>query len=145
MHGVLFVWPDEHSADQAEATPLPLPNGVDFNEYTVFPAYTRRVPYGFEFLGENLADPLHFPFSHHGVGTTHREQGGPMKAIGIRESGMAGFHVPFHMESYDLPSDFTFQAPQLFVYTYNLRQKQPKLPFFKKQGEQPPDAFTLCL
>ncbi|CAI5983237.1 unnamed protein product, partial [Closterium sp. NIES-64] len=147
MHGVLFVWPDEHSADQAEATPLPLPNGVDFNEYTVFPAYSRLLPYGFEFLGENFADPSHFPFSHHGVGTTKREQGGPMKEIAVVEPGAAGFHGPFQMESYDLPSDFAFQAPQLVVYTYYLKQQQPKFSFFKGKAEAaaPPNAFTLCL
>ncbi|CAI5490449.1 unnamed protein product [Closterium sp. Naga37s-1] len=147
MHGVLFVWPDEHSAHQAEATPLPLPNGVDFNEYTVFPAYSRLLPYGFEFLGENLADPSHFPFSHHGVGTTTREQGGPMTQIAVVESGAAGFHGPFHMVSSELPSDFAFQAPQLVVYTYYLKQQQPKFPFFKSKPKEaaPPNAFTLCL
>ncbi|CAI5479816.1 unnamed protein product [Closterium sp. Yama58-4] len=148
MHGVLFVWPDKHSAHQAESTPLPLPNGVDFNEYTVFPAYSRVLPYGFEFLGENLADPSHFPFAHHGVGTTTREQGGPMKAIAVAESGAAGFHGPFHMESSELPSDFAFQAPQLVVYTYYLKQQQPKFPFFKSKAEAaaaPPNAFKLCL
>ncbi|CAI7860402.1 unnamed protein product, partial [Closterium sp. NIES-53] len=83
--GVLFVWPDEHSAQQAEATPLPLPHGVEWEEYDALPHYTRRLAYGYEVLAENVVDLSHFPFAHHGVGMTTRDQGKPVSDIGMKQ------------------------------------------------------------
>ncbi|CAI7872888.1 unnamed protein product, partial [Closterium sp. NIES-54] len=85
FHGVLFVWPDEHSAQQAEATPLPLPHGVEWEEYDALPHYTRRLAYGYEVLAENVVDLSHFPFAHHGVGMTTRDQGKPVSDIGMKQ------------------------------------------------------------
>ncbi|CAI5517903.1 unnamed protein product [Closterium sp. Naga37s-1] len=76
--GVLFVWPDEHSPQQAEAMPLPLPHGVEWDQYDALPHYTRRLAYGYEVLAENVVDLSHFPFAHHGVGMTTRDQGKPV-------------------------------------------------------------------
>ncbi|KAL7546528.1 hypothetical protein ACHAWF_009940, partial [Thalassiosira exigua] len=40
--------------------------------------FQRDLPYGLEYLGENLADISHLPFSHHSVGTLNREDGRPV-------------------------------------------------------------------
>ena len=37
--------------------------------------FQRDLPYGYELLGENLADISHLPFSHHSVGTLNRADG----------------------------------------------------------------------
>ena len=37
--------------------------------------FQRDLPYGYELLGENLADISHLPFSHHSVGTLNRVDG----------------------------------------------------------------------
>ncbi|CAI5970806.1 unnamed protein product [Closterium sp. NIES-65] len=83
--GVLFVWPDEHSPQQAEAMPLPLPHGVEWDQYDALPHYTRRLAYGYEVLAENVVDLSHFPFAHHGVGMTTRDQGKPVSDIGMKQ------------------------------------------------------------
>jgi len=41
-------------------------------------AFQRDLPYGFELLGENLADISHLPFSHHSVGALNRGDGRPV-------------------------------------------------------------------
>ena len=38
----------------------------------------RDLPYGVEYLGENLADISHVPFSHHSVGALNRKDGRPV-------------------------------------------------------------------
>ena len=40
--------------------------------------FQRDLPYGFEYLGENLADVSHLPFSHHSVGALNREDSCPI-------------------------------------------------------------------
>ncbi len=39
--------------------------------------YTRDLPYGFEYLMENLCDPAHVPYAHHGI-IGRREGAGPV-------------------------------------------------------------------
>ncbi|CAI5511402.1 unnamed protein product [Closterium sp. Naga37s-1] len=124
--GVLFVWPNEHSAEQAEATPLPLPHGVEWDEYEVLPHYTRRLAYGYEVLVENVVDLSHFPFAHHGVGMTTRDKGGPINNIGMTQSGVKGFEGPIHV--FGFPTYLRFQAPQLVFYHSTPAAPQVLLP-----------------
>ena len=35
--------------------------------FAMMQPYYRELPYGFEVLAENLTDPSHLPFAHHGV------------------------------------------------------------------------------
>ncbi|CAG9460724.1 unnamed protein product [Pedinophyceae sp. YPF-701] len=74
--GALWLWPDgtPEGAAVADATPPVVPVGFDeFMEYSgrVNPestrGYTRLLPYGYDVLVENLADPSHIPVSHHKV------------------------------------------------------------------------------
>lgn len=73
--GLIFVWSESGSQaqEEAERTPLPLDpllaaaeeRGDDIK--AVIPLFFRDLPYDFETLVENVIDPAHAPFSHHGI------------------------------------------------------------------------------
>ncbi|MBR8836562.1 MAG: Rieske 2Fe-2S domain-containing protein [Stigonema ocellatum SAG 48.90 = DSM 106950] len=74
---LLWVWPDAHSAEQAATTPLPLSPHVDASIGFVWSSFVRDLEYDWQTLVENLADPSHVPFAHHGV-QGNREQARPI-------------------------------------------------------------------
>lgn len=62
---IIFVWLGNPS--RADPSLLPLPE-VDFSkEVLIRSGITRIVPYSYEILGENLSDPAHVQFAHHGA------------------------------------------------------------------------------
>ncbi|GAX34271.1 aromatic ring-hydroxylating dioxygenase subunit alpha [Nodularia sp. NIES-3585] len=64
---LLWVWPDAKSAETAANTPLPLSPQVDADQGYVWSSYVRDLEYDWQTLVENVADPSHVPFTHHGV------------------------------------------------------------------------------
>lgn len=64
---LLWVWPDVESAKQAANTPLPLSPQIDASKGFVWSSYVRDLEYDWQTLVENVADPSHVPFAHHGV------------------------------------------------------------------------------
>ncbi|MDJ0553228.1 MAG: Rieske 2Fe-2S domain-containing protein [Microcoleaceae cyanobacterium MO_207.B10] len=74
---LLWVWPDAKTADLAATTPLPLSPNIDAEKGFVWSSYVRDLEYDWQILVENVGDPSHVPFSHHGV------QGNRNKAIPI--------------------------------------------------------------
>ncbi|MBH8552728.1 Rieske 2Fe-2S domain-containing protein [Nostocaceae cyanobacterium CENA357] len=64
---LLWVWPDTKSREQAANTPLPLSPQVDATKGFVWSSFARDLEYDWQTLVENVADPSHVPFSHHGV------------------------------------------------------------------------------
>ncbi len=64
---LLWVWPDAKSADLAATTALPLSPQVDASKGFVWSSFVRDLEYDWEILVENVADPSHVPFAHHGV------------------------------------------------------------------------------
>ena len=64
---LLWVWADINSTKQAATTPLPLSPQVDASKGFVWSSYVRDLEYDWETLVENIADPSHVPFTHHGV------------------------------------------------------------------------------
>jgi len=69
---LIWVWLDVKSSEQAANTPLPLSPQVDAKARLVF--YGRDLEYDWQTLVENVADPSHVPFAHHGV-QGDRDQG----------------------------------------------------------------------
>lgn len=70
---LLWVWPDANSADLAAKTPLPLSDQLDAEKGFVWSSIVRDLEYDWQTLIENVADPSHVPFAHHGV-QGNREQ-----------------------------------------------------------------------
>ncbi len=74
---LLWVWPDAKSAELAAATPLPLSPQVDASKGFVWSSFVRDLEYDWQTLVENVADPSHVPFAHHGV-QGNRERATPI-------------------------------------------------------------------
>jgi len=74
---LLWVWPDAKSAEQAATTLLPVSPKVDAGTDFVWSSYVRDLEYDWQTLVENLVDPSHVPFAHHGL-QGNREQARPI-------------------------------------------------------------------
>lgn len=83
QRGILFVWPDPDpsAAARAEATAPPLPVGVDDSFF--LSSFSREVLYGYDMLAENVMDPSHLPFAHHGVGPLRRSAAKPYPVASV--------------------------------------------------------------
>ncbi|MGB3640032.1 MAG: Rieske 2Fe-2S domain-containing protein [Rivularia sp. (in: cyanobacteria)] len=67
QNDLLWVWLDANSPQLATDTPLPLSPQVDASKGFVWSSYVRDLEYDWQTLVENVADPSHVPFTHHGV------------------------------------------------------------------------------
>lgn len=74
---LLWVWPDAESAPMAAQTPLPLSPQIDASQGFVWDSYLRDLEYDWQTLVENVVDPSHVPFAHHGL-QGKRSQGAPL-------------------------------------------------------------------
>ncbi|OUL32055.1 Rieske 2Fe-2S domain-containing protein [Nostoc sp. 106C] len=74
---LLWVWPDAKSTENAATTSLPLSPLVDASKGFVWDSFVRDLEYDWQTLVENVADPSHVPFAHHGV-QGDRQQGKPI-------------------------------------------------------------------
>lgn len=81
-NGLLWVWPDADSAAIAPSQPLPLSPQVDSDQGFVWSSMVRDLEYDWQTLVENVADPSHVPFAHHGVqGNRERARPVPIKVV----------------------------------------------------------------
>lgn len=64
---LLWVWADSQSVEKAEKTPLPLSPQLDASQGFVWSSMVRDLEYDWQTLVENVADPSHVPFAHHGI------------------------------------------------------------------------------
>jgi phenylpropionate dioxygenase-like ring-hydroxylating dioxygenase large terminal subunit len=79
---LLWVWADAKSTKLAATTPLPLSPLVDASKGFVWDSYVRDLEYDWQTLVENIADPSHVPFAHHGVqGDREKAKPIPLKVV----------------------------------------------------------------
>ncbi|NES91620.1 MULTISPECIES: Rieske 2Fe-2S domain-containing protein [Okeania] len=112
---LLWVWPDAKTADLADTTPLPLSPQIDAEKGFVWSSYVRDLEYDWEILVENVADPSHVPFSHHGV-QGNREKAGPI-VMEIVESTIDLIEVS---SPGNLPTKITFEPPCRLEYEISI-------------------------
>ena len=74
---LLWVWLDANSPQLATDTPLALSPQIDASKGFVWSSYVRDLEYDWQTLVENVADPSHVPFTHHGL-QGNREQALPI-------------------------------------------------------------------
>jgi len=113
-----WLWPEEPATRESKpaAHPEAMVAGVDPDAST----YTRDVPYGWDTLLENIVDPSHIPFAHHGLQGKRTDAipinmslpaalgggGGPVdergfafefgdRTMGLRRAGSGEFRAPF--------------------------------------------------
>jgi len=83
--GLLWLWPDPSTTDQAAATALPLSSFARAADGFRWSTLVRDLPYDWRTLVENVADPAHVPFAHHGV-QGQRQRAVPIPLRMLRES-----------------------------------------------------------
>jgi phenylpropionate dioxygenase-like ring-hydroxylating dioxygenase large terminal subunit len=115
--GLLWVWADADSVELAHKTHLPLSPQIPENSENsdvVWSSMRRELEYDWQTLVENVADPSHVPFAHHGVqGNRNMARPLPIKII---ES------TPLKIEAEnDLGrgSKITFEPPCRLEYAIN--------------------------
>lgn len=124
---LLWVWLDDGAREQAASTPLPLSPQIDASKGFVWSSVVRDLEYDWQTLVENVADPSHVPFAHHGV-QGNRDKATPMAIEIVRSqpnlivanvpgrlSGAIAFEPPCRLE-YTLK--FGDGSKQLGLVTY---------------------------
>ncbi|MEC4812191.1 MAG: Rieske 2Fe-2S domain-containing protein [Scytonema sp. PMC 1069.18] len=118
---LLWVWLDTQSTEQAASTPLPLSPRVDASKGFVWSSFVRDLEYDWQTLVENVADPSHVAFAHHGV-QGDRENAAPLP-IKIVESTPNCIQVSIEGR---LKTVITFEPPCHLEYSFD----------FDNQGKQ---------
>lgn len=108
---LLWVWPDAGSATLAPSHPLPLSPQVDASRGFVWSSMVRDLEYDWQTLIENVVDPSHVPFAHHGV-QGNRARAKPLP-IEIIESTPAQIVAKIERE---LATQITFTPPCRLEY-----------------------------
>ena len=118
--GLLFVFPcaDADAFEAALLAPLPLIPGLDEEPGPAAAEsgapYVRDLPYGLDTLVENLSDPSHVSWSHHGVIGNRNKLASTAVRV-LAQPSFAGFDVITPGEPGKLaPQQHTFEAPNLF-------------------------------
>ncbi|HAJ59765.1 MAG TPA: pheophorbide a oxygenase [Cyanobacteria bacterium UBA8543] len=111
---LLWVWPDAQSAELAATTPLPLSPQVDASKGFVWSSFVRDLEYDWQTLVENVADPSHVPFTHHGV------QGNREKAVPVPLNVVQS--TPNLIEVETSRSTITFKPPCHLEYAIKFGQ-----------------------
>ena len=112
---LLWVWLDAKSSQQAGDTQLPLSPKVDASKGFVWSSFVRDLEYDWQTLVENVADPSHVPFSHHGV-QGDRASARPI-AFKIVQSSLNLIEATTEGR---LQRTITFEPPCRLEYTFNL-------------------------
>ncbi len=119
---LFWVWPDLNTAEVAKETPLPLSPQIDSSEGFVWSSYVRDLPYDWQTLVENVADPSHVPFAHHGVQGS-RDRASPL-AIEITESSPERIIAEVKRS---FPSTITFDPPCRLEYALTLGSEEKRI------------------
>lgn len=119
---LLWVWPDAKSAPEATTTPLPLSPQIDAKKGFVWSSFVRDLEYDWQTLVENVADPSHVPFAHHGV-QGNRDKARPI-ALNVVESTASLIEVS---TAGSLSTKITFEPPCRLEYTISLGDSEKKL------------------
>ena len=85
---LLWFWADSQSVEQADKTLLPLSPQIDASQGFVWSSMVRDLEYDWQTLIENVADPSHVPFAHHGI-QGDRTQNQIETSIGGKSKGLS--------------------------------------------------------
>ena len=114
--GLIWLWPDPASAEQAASTPLPLSPWNERKGEESWSSVVRDLPYDWRTLVENVADPAHVAFAHHGV-QGNRENAAPISFEMVREDA-GGFEAKAGHSTSPIGTRITFQAPCRLEYAF---------------------------
>ena len=119
---LLWVWAEPHSTQLAAQTPLPLSPQIDAAKGFVWSSFVRDLEYDWQTLVENVADPSHVPFAHHGV-QGNRERANPIP-LSIIEStpNLLQATTQGHFNT-----TITFEPPCRLEYAISIGKEQKQL------------------
>lgn len=113
--GLLWVWPDPQTRDLAAQQPLPISPLVDASKGFVWTTVMRDLAYDWQTLVENVADPSHVPFAHHGL------QGDRNQACPIPMKILQSTADVIEVQTTDkFLAQITFQPPCRLEYQFEL-------------------------
>ncbi|NET03036.1 MAG: Rieske 2Fe-2S domain-containing protein [Sphaerospermopsis sp. SIO1G1] len=119
---LLWVWPDIKNVELAAKTPLPLSPQIDKSKGFVWTSVVRDLEYDWQTLIENVADPSHVSFAHHGVqGNRDKAQPIPMNIV---KSTIDLIEVSLPR---GLPTTITFKPPCHLEYAISIGNTEKKL------------------
>lgn len=119
---LFWVWPDPNSAELAAQTSLPLSPQIDASQGFVWSSYVRDLPYDWQTLVENIADPSHVPFAHHGV-QGRRESATPVP-LEITEFTPEQIIAQVNR---NIPTIMTFEPPTRLEYAITLGSPEKRI------------------
>jgi phenylpropionate dioxygenase-like ring-hydroxylating dioxygenase large terminal subunit len=119
---LLWVWLDTNSRELAENTALPLSPNIDSNKGFVWSSMVRDLEYDWQTLVENVADPSHVPFAHHGV-QGNRDKAVPI-VMNICESTSNLIEVAI---AKGLKSKITFEPPCRLEYAISFGNSEKQV------------------
>ncbi len=119
---LLWVWADPHSPLLAAQTTLPLSPQIDASQGFVWSSFVRDLEYDWQTLVENVADPSHVPFAHHGV-QGNRERANPI-TFSIVESTPKLLQV---ITEGRFNTTITFEPPCRLEYAIGIGKEQKQL------------------
>lgn len=119
---LLWVWADANTPDLAEKKPLPLSPQIDKERGFVWSSMVRDLEYDWQTFIENVADPSHVPFAHHGL-QGNRKQAQPI-AIEIVKSSVNLIEAKV---SRLFTTTITFEPPSRLEYAIGFGDKGQQL------------------
>lgn len=127
VKNILWIWPWEEDCLSVLGNPSATPEGFMDGLPTNPETYTRDLPYGWDTLLENLIDPSHVPFAHHGM------QGKRADAIPINmtvpvDKGEAGFSFDWGDRTMGMMRSGSgeMRAPYLVNYDAKFQTETPR-------------------
>ncbi|KAG2437791.1 hypothetical protein HXX76_005411 [Chlamydomonas incerta] len=123
-HGLLWVLPDSSAAGWEKANTVPVtaipellaPGGSANGKSQFGNWYCRDMPIRFDILAENLLDPAHLPFAHHGVMGNRNKEQGSSTALRTETMGVGGFVCDAKLNGPE--GVVIWQAPSLIKYEF---------------------------
>ena len=115
--GVVFMWPWSEDVLSVASDPSAHPEAMMGGVYANSSSYTRDLPYGWDMLLENIVDPAHIPFAHHGMQGT-RSDSVPIKMSVPEDIDERGFSLDFEDRTMkmDRKGKLDFNAPYMVDY-----------------------------
>lgn len=115
---LLWVWADANTPEVAAKTPLPLSPQIDAEKGFVWSSMVRDLAYDWQTFMENVADPSHVPFAHHGV-QGNRNQAKPIPIEIVKSSA----DLIEAKTSGRFKTTITFQPPTRLEYAMGFGDK----------------------
>ena len=112
-----WPWPDSDPLDPQNAETWKWPEGLLEGVPANYSTYTRDLPYGWTTLVENIVDPAHVPFAHHGL-QGKREDAVPIRMTRVQANRPEGFLFDFQDRTMKMEREATgiLRAPYVVQY-----------------------------